>query len=191
MSRSGLIICLFIFLSTKAEAQGEMFSWKKVTQMDFLDVNGKKAQIANNGPTVFVMLSPECPLCRNYAPVLNSLQKQHPEVSFYGIFPGKAYGTKEISHFQKEYQVTLKALIDPQKKLSTYLKATTTPECIFINQLGVVVYRGLIDNWPSSLGQKRKVVTEKYLANALEHSRSGKMVETKQTKPIGCLINDL
>lgn len=191
MGRSALFTFLFLFLVAGANAQNAMVSWKKINQMSFLDMKGKGVKLTGNAPSVFVMLSPECPLCKNYAPVLNELKKQYPEIAFYGIFPGKAYGTKEVSDFQKEYQFGLQVLMDPKKSLSSYLHATTTPECVFIDQLGVIIYRGLIDNWPAGLGQKRKVVTEKYLADALIKIKSGKPVEVRQTKPIGCLINDL
>jgi thiol-disulfide isomerase/thioredoxin len=191
MIRSILLTCLFFFFVSNATAQGQMLSWKKINRVALLDGAGKKIHIDGDRLTVFVMLSPECPLCKNYAPVLNDLQKQYPEVAFYGIFPGKAYDLDEISHFQKEYQITSKLLMDPQKVLSKYLSATTTPECIFINKLGVTVYRGLIDNWASGLGQKRKVITEKYLSAALGQTKSGMPVAIRQTKPVGCLINDL
>ncbi|TKC03728.1 redoxin domain-containing protein [Pedobacter frigoris] len=191
MSKALLTTCLFLFLVIKADAQNAMVSWKKIRQISFQDVTGKSIQLTDNAPAVFVMLSPECPLCRNYAPVLNELSKQYPDVAFYSVFPGKAYGIKEISQYQKEYQLLLKVLIDPAKKLSSYLKASTTPECIFIDKLGVIAYHGMIDNWPASLGQKRKVITEKYLATALAQQKSGKAITIKQTKPIGCLINDL
>lgn len=191
MTRSILFTCLLFFFVSQASAQGEMLSWRKISQATLLDMAGRKMHVDGGHLTVFVMLSPECPLCKNYAPVLDDLQKQYPEVAFYGVFPGKAYSLEEISHFQTEYQITSKLLMDPQKVLTKYLGATTTPECIFINRLGVIVYRGLIDNWASGLGQKRKVITEKYLSSALDQTKSGMPVAIRQTKPVGCLINDL
>lgn len=186
-----LALFTFMLYSLTTQVKCQVLSWKKISQVNLVDASGSPAKLEIGKSTVLIMLSPECPLCRNYAPVLNELQKRYPEVSFYGIFPGKGYEPKEVNNFKNEYQLTLTSLIDPQKKLSQYLNATTTPECIFINRMGVVIYRGLIDNWPSGLGQKRKVITEKYLATALERTKSGKTFAITQTKPIGCLINDL
>lgn len=191
MRKSFQLICLMLCLSLGAFAQGSGISWKKISHISLKDLSGKTVQIDGQKPTVFIMFSPECPLCRNYVPVLTDLQKTHPEIVFYAIFPGKAYAFDELNRFQKDYKPGFTLLLDQEKKLSTYLSATTTPECIFINELGVIAYRGLIDNWPSSLGQKRKVVTERYLATALEQTKIKQPIITKQTKPVGCLINDL
>ncbi len=191
MRKSFQLICLMLCLSLGAHAQGSGISWKKISQISLKDLSGKTVQIDGQKPTVFIMFSPECPLCRNYVPVLTDLQKSHPEIAFYAIFPGKAYALDELKSFQKDYKPGFTLLLDQEKKLSSHLGATTTPESIFINELGIVVYRGLIDNWPSSLGQKRKVITEKYLASAILQSGLNQPVITKQTKPVGCLINDL
>ncbi|WP_449436223.1 hypothetical protein [Pedobacter steynii] len=56
--------------------------------------------------------------------------------------------------------------------------------------MGAITYSGLIDNWASSLGQKRLVITEKYLEQAIKDLSDGKQT-FKKTIPVGCLINDI
>nr|WP_068887083.1 redoxin domain-containing protein [Pedobacter panaciterrae] len=185
-------IALFILCSaTFSYGQVKTLSWKKIAGIQFVNTSAKKEEIKTTETTVFIMLSPECPLCRNYIQTVNALHKKYPEVQFYGIFPGKAYKPNEIATFQKEYKVDFKLLIDDQKLFTKYVKATTTPECILVNKMGIIAYRGLIDNWASSLGQQRKVITEHYLEAAIDDELNHRNISTKQTTPVGCLINDI
>lgn len=186
-----LSLLFLLMLTASVKGQLKMVSWKKISGITLQNKNGKNETIPPTGLTVLVFLSPECPLCRNYVQVLNALQKKHAEVKVCGIFPGTAYTAKQISDFQNEYKVGFNLLIDRKKELTQYLKATTTPESILISKLGAIPYRGLIDNWASGLGQKRKVTTEKFLENAIEDVLNQRIPSTSQTKPIGCLINDI
>jgi thiol-disulfide isomerase/thioredoxin len=138
-----------------------------------------------------VFLAPDCPLSKNYAPVLNSLAKKHPNTHFYGIFPGKGYSFNEISAYGKDYSITFPLLADPVKQLAGYTKAKVTPEVVLIDQKGIIIYRGLIDNWAVSLGKKRQVVTSHYLDDAISLYETGKQIITTHTDPVGCLINDI
>ncbi|NEU06920.1 redoxin domain-containing protein [Flavihumibacter sp. R14] len=142
-------------------------------------------------PSVFVFLAPDCPLSKNYAPLLNSLAKKHPNINFYGIFPGKSYSFKEISDYGKDYAVSFPLLSDPLMQLSEYTRAKVTPEVILMDQKGIILYRGLIDNWAVSLGKKRQVVTNHYLDQAISLYEMGKPITITHTDPVGCLINDI
>lgn len=186
------LITLFFLLSViPSYGQVTSLSWKKVSGIQFINTTAKKEHINSSAISVFIMLSPECPLCRNYIQTINALQKKYSQIQFYGIFPGKSYKAGEIADFQKEYKAEFKLLIDEQKVFTKYVKATTTPECILVYKMGIVSYRGLIDNWASSLGQKRKVITEKFLDAAIDEVLNHRVVSTKQTIPVGCLINDI
>jgi len=147
--------------------------------------------IALNKPAVFIFLSPDCPLSKNYAPVLNDLSKKHPKLTFYGIFPGKAYSDEEIKQYKKDYAIDFQFLNDPLMQFARYLKAKVTPEVFLVNQAGHIIYSGLIDNWAVSLGKKRQVVTSRYLEEAISHFTSGKKITVTHTEPVGCLINDI
>lgn len=140
---------------------------------------------------LFVFLSPECPLCKNYSLVLNTLQEKFSSnVRFYGIVPGRTYTEDEIQRFVDEYKIQFPVLQDRQKSLSNYVRATTTPEIVLLNQSGGLVYRGAIDDWVQALGQKKAKPQQHYLENAIIQYLEKKEVLVKQTKPIGCLINE-
>ncbi|QPH41154.1 redoxin domain-containing protein [Pedobacter endophyticus] len=180
-----------IFLHPKnTEAQEHIVSAKELEAIKLINLQGKQLSLTLKGAIVVVFLSPECPLCKNYLPTLKKLQGANPQVAFYGIFPGKSYSLKEINDLRNEYNINFALLKDSDKKLSAHLSATTTPEVVVINKLGAITYRGLIDNWASSLGKKRLVITERYLEDALADLLNGKQT-FKETSPIGCLINDI
>ncbi|MFC1225271.1 redoxin domain-containing protein [Pedobacter sp. BG31] len=172
------------------QAQENLVSVTKLNKIKLINLSGKESRINLYKPTVIVFLSPECPLCENYLPGLVKLQNDNKDINFYGVIPGNSYSSKDINALKNEYGINFGLLIDRNKQLSKYLNATTTPEVFLINKMGAITYSGLIDNWASSLGQKRLVVTEKYLEQAIKDQLNGKQT-FKKTIPIGCLINDI
>lgn len=167
-----------------------MISPAKMNSIKLTDLSGKQSRINLSKALAFVFLSPECPLCKNYLPGLVKLKNSNKDINFYGIIPGTSYSLKEINELKNEYGINFDLLTDKDKQLSKYLGATTTPEVFLINKMGAVTYSGLIDNWSSSLGQKRLVITEKYLEQAIKDLLDGKQT-FKKTIPVGCLINDI
>jgi hypothetical protein len=141
--------------------------------------------------TVFVFLSPECPLSRNYTRTLNELYNEFSgKASFVGVVPGKSYSLKEIRSYSKDFKISFRIFNDPQFRLSTILHASVTPEVVLVSDKGSILYRGAIDDWVISLGKKKERPTIHYLKNAIQQSLDGTTVSIPQTKPVGCLIND-
>lgn len=169
----------------------KILSWSKLSSFHLIDKSGKNVSLISEKLTVLLLLSPECPLCQNYAPTTAKLKLKYPGVVFYGIVPGAAYSTKEVAEFSQKYKVNFPVLIDKNHLLTKYIKGTTTPEVLVINRMGAITYRGLIDNWAVSLGKKRQIITENYLDDALSQLMTTKTSIYKETKPVGCLINDL
>lgn len=186
------MILWFVGIFNISAANGpKILSWSKLSSFHLLDKNEKNVSLIPEKLTVLLLLSPECPLCQNYAPVTAKLQLKYPDVAFYGIVPGAAYSAKEVAEFSRKYKVNFPVLIDKNHFLTKYIKGTTTPEVLVINRMGAITYRGLIDNWAVSLGKKRQVITENYLDEALSLLITKKTTAYKETKPVGCLINDL
>jgi thiol-disulfide isomerase/thioredoxin len=154
---------------------------------------GRSVKLAytNSFLTLFVFLSPECPLCKNYTLTLNQLQNEHKEeLKIYGIVPGKAYTLKTVNEFKKDYKVVFPLFIDRQKKLTGCLKATVTPEVVLINKEDKVIYRGAIDDWVTELGKQKLKVANEYLRQAVLQYKSQQPITTKYVAPKGCLINE-
>lgn len=190
MKTLGLLAVLLILRFAASAQQPNFLSPKKINSFVLFSLSGETATLNIQKPSVFIFLSPECPLCKNSAAVLTALQQEYPLIDFYGIFPGKN-GFSELADFKQQYRIRFKLFADPSKQLTTYLKATTTPQAFFINQNGQVLYNGLINNWPVSLGKQRQVITAHYLNNAIKQFLTGQTVKINQTTPIGCLINDI
>jgi thiol-disulfide isomerase/thioredoxin len=141
--------------------------------------------------TVFVFLSPECPLCKNYSVVLNGLYQHYAgQVRFVGIVPGKTYSRKVIRKFRRAYHLSFDIYQDPEKAVSNYLAATVTPEVLLLNEGGMALYRGSIDNWVVNLGKKRQAATAHYLDDAIRQGIQQQPVALSYMPPIGCYIND-
>lgn len=142
------------------------------------------------GGTVVVLLAPDCPLCKNYAPALRELQQQLPDVKIYGIVPGKAYTAAMVQEYARQYAIPFPLLLDGGLAAAKALKGIATPEAFYFSPRGALVYRGLIDDRMAGLGKKRRVVTERYLESAIIRNKAGLAVTNSRTEPIGCLIND-
>ncbi len=173
-----------------------VFNPSVIANIKLQNANGGNAVFLNDVQhakplTLFIFLSPECPLCQNYSTTLNKLCRQYAaNVQMYGIIPGKAYTIDDVKKFAHQYKISFPILIDANKKLTACLHASVTPQVILLNNKNVLLYKGAIDNWVQSLGRQRVNVTEFFLQDALQQSTSNKTVLVKRTKAVGCSIND-
>jgi len=152
---------------------------------------GTKRPIKSYKNTVFIFLSPECPLSRNYIPELNRLKNTYKSCEFIGVFPGKSYTIKDIKGFIKDYRVLFPTIMDEKKHLTQLLKGTVTPQVVLLSGNGNIAYSGLVDDKIIELGQQRQVASKHFLADAIEELETNKKITISATKPIGCYINDL
>ncbi len=146
--------------------------------------------LENNKGLVMLFLTPECPLCQNYAVAMRKLQRQYiaQDIPFIGVISGEFYTKDAVGRYRLKYKLEMDMLFDPEFKLSKYYGATTTPEAVLIDAKGKLKYRGAIDNWAISLGQKRLEASEHYLSDALDNYLAGKPINPMETKPVGCYI---
>ncbi len=168
--------------------------FSKLLSYELMDVKQQKntAIFLNDKPlNLFIFLSPECPLCKNYIPQINELKKMFgTQVNIYGIVPGIAYSVKEVKIFTNTYHAAFDLFIDPQQKFTHYLQATVTPQAILLDNKMKLIYTGAIDDWVQAQGKKKLQVTQHYLHTAIEQSLQLKDVLIKKTKVFGCKIND-
>lgn len=153
--------------------------------------NALHAQVDNTKLSVYIFLSPECPLSQNYTKTLNGLNDEYGNhVRFIGVIPGRTYSPAEIKKYVSEYKVRFKIIRDKKRALVSKMNATVTPEVILVNEQKAVLYQGAIDDWAISLGKKKLSPTTPYLKNAIEQALHGKEIVVRSTKPVGCLIDD-
>ncbi len=140
--------------------------------------------------TAVFYLSPECPLCRNYTVTIKHLQEQFKDqnIGFFGVVSGDFYSKSQVKSYLLKYDMDLDVLMDPDFLLAERYGAEITPEVHLLDREGRAVYRGAIDNWAISLGQKRQKVSEHYLADAINAQLAGKPIDPDKTEAVGCYI---
>jgi len=179
-----LLIALFATGCTNTRPFDEKF---EAVSGEFI---APSVQMGNNRGLVMLYLSPECPLCQNYTVAINDIITKYRDsgFAFMGVVSGDFYPRDEILKYQVRYDLDLRIIQDPEFKLAKYYDAKITPEAHLIDRDGNVIYRGAIDNWAISLGQKRRKPTAHYLASALNAFSENREIDPKETKPVGCFI---
>ena len=175
-----------------AQAQQDSFpAFQSLASSALVQVSAERQALSPKGFSVFIFLSPECPLCQNYSSVIRSLkEKFHAQVNFYGIFPGTAYTRADIQSFEEKYKTAVPMFLDSKFRFTRYVQATATPQVILLAEDGRLLYSGAIDDWMAAPGKKRVKANTHYLEDALEEVLVSGDVTLKRTKAIGCKIND-
>ena len=199
MWRTLVKLFLLLFLSRNFAVQGQVTDAdfnlariKKISLINEYDQSGQLTPGIFKPLTLFVFLSPECPLCKNYTTVLNKLTKDFSadSLAVIGIISGKTYSSEIVSSFKKEFSVNFQMFIDPAKKLTDYLQATITPEVVLMSEKGKLIYRGAIDDWVTDLGKNKLRAEKEYLRLAVAQYINHQPIAIKKTRPKGCYIND-
>jgi hypothetical protein len=142
--------------------------------------------------TVIIFIGLDCPVSQKYISRLNELYSRYEkDVSIQAYVP-QPVKQSQLRRFKKEYKVRFDLVADAHLAIVSKTKATITPE-VFVykgdpSDLQQYVYRGAIDNWFYELGRYRPVVTEHYLAEALDAILQGMEPARKETEAIGCFI---
>ena len=75
-------------------------------------------------------------------------------------------------------------VVDPDSGVAKAFGATKTPEFFLLDAAGTVVYHGALDD----NAREPEKVAQTWLEDAIEALLSGKAVDVKQTKALGCSI---
>jgi peroxiredoxin len=139
---------------------------------------------------ILYFISPECPLCENYTVTLRNSIPEYRAKGFVplGVVSGEYYTPAEVQDFLTKYQLDLEVIMDNEIGLANHFDASITPEVVLLDSTGRPRYRGAIDNWAISLGQKRQKITAHYLREAVRQYEAGKPVDPQLTKAVGCFI---
>lgn len=146
--------------------------------------------LRKNTATVFLFLSPECPIAQKYTSRVDSLNQQYKKegIAFYGVFPGILALKEKSKEFSSTYNLSFDIIDDREMNLLQLFSARISPEVFVIDSSGRLKYKGQIDNWFFALGKKRQVITQNYLVDALNAIVNGKPILQKETKAIGCYL---
>lgn len=153
------------------------------------DLKGKRV--------VLEWFNPDCPFVR-HAHTQGPLKDQGNRAAQAGVVwvainsgaPGKqGAGLARSQSAVKEYGISYPVLIDESGQVGRRYGAKSTPHMYLINEKGVLVYRGAIDNAPLGApegGGGGAVVN--HVEAALRDVQAGKPVKTPETKPYGCSV---
>ncbi|GAB3518949.1 thioredoxin domain-containing protein [Emticicia fontis] len=169
----------FITLSS----YGQKLKSDNTSKFNFSDLSQNKASI-------IVFFDIDCPICEKYTKLLKEINQKYSPlgIGVYVVYPHKYIDLNAINSFKKDFQFELPIYFDKKRELLHRLGGSVTPEVFLLNNLGVTVYHGAIDNWFYSLGKNRAQATENYLLDTIEALIKGESVKINYHEAIGCAL---
>jgi hypothetical protein len=164
-----------------------------ISALKILDVNGVKHALEANSRrtgTVFVFMSSECPISRQYVPELNRLHHAAAsaagEVGFYGIISDPTLNRRAAAQFVAEFKIAFPVLFDASGELAELLQPDHVPQAILVNSAGVIVYRGRIDDLYPEIGKRRGEPSRRDLLDAFTALAEKRPIPASRTAAVGC-----
>ena len=141
---------------------------------------------------VFFVLE-DCPVSNALVPEMERTVKKYSEqgVKFSYVYINPKLDDAARDTHVKEYGLTAAAVTDRSHKVVRKAGATVTPEAAVFRKDGELAYCGRINNLYVGFGQKRQVVNEHDLREALDAVLAGKKeIPKAKAKAVGCYIAD-
>jgi thiol-disulfide isomerase/thioredoxin/mono/diheme cytochrome c family protein len=162
-----------------------------LSELAMLDVHGAKQSLAiapQEKASVFVFMSSDCPISRQYVPELNRLVKaaDAKKIRFYGVLSDASVTRADALKFANEFQLAFPLLFDNSNELAALFAPRNYPEAFLVDPTGTVRYRGRIDDLYSDVDKKRSEPSRLDLLDAMTAIASGKPIAVAETKAIGC-----
>ena len=105
-------------------------------------------KVVENGPSVFVFLSTQCPLAKRYTTRLKLLQQEFRDdgVQLFAVFPNSSETHDGVNQYRSKAGFTFPCIRDVNGYLARRLNASMTPQAIVVDGNSVIRYRGAIDD---------------------------------------------
>ena len=163
----------------------------ELSELVMLDVRGTRHTLAASPSelgTVFIFLSSECPISRQYIPELNRLAQAagSTKVNFYGVLSDPSVTRTAAARFADEFQLGFPLLFDASQELAALFHPRNVPEAFLVDATGTVRYSGRIDDFYADIDKKKTQPSRRDLLEAMTALAAGKTVAIPQTEPIGC-----
>lgn len=204
--RSSLLVFLaaalvgaMAFAPTAAAQSNEATVGEQAPNFTLEDTNGETRSLADFEGQYVVLewLNFECPFVGKHygSGNMQSLQENYTEegvawLSIVSSAPGtQGYFPPEEMNAQNEKRGGQQTaiLMDPSGKVGKMYGATVTPHMYIISPEGELLYRGGIDDKPTTDEADIEDATN-YVRNGLEAAMNGEEVSPKQAKPYGCTV---
>jgi peroxiredoxin len=164
-----------------------------------VDSHGKTAQLSSYRGKFVVLewTNNGCPYTRKHyeSGNMQGLQKEWTAkgviwLTILSSAPGQqGYMTasSENSYLNKVHANPTAAVLDPTGKIGREYQAKTTPQMFVIDPSGRIIYKGAIDDHPTT--DARDIRSAKnYVSQALTEAMAGKDVSVAITRPYGCSV---
>jgi len=190
-----MTVFLFI-LSVLANPIGQ-----KAPDFKLVDTEGTVHQLSQYEGKVVVLewFNPGCPfvkyvhdkgvMAKNYERFTNDKVKSEASVVWLAVNSGasgkQGAGLKASQKAREKWALSYPVLLDETGQVGKLYGAKTTPQMFVVDQKGVLVYAGALDNAPMGKSSEKEV---SYLKEALDSVLDGVPVELPQTKPYGCSV---
>jgi peroxiredoxin len=191
-------VALLAALTLAANAFAAAEVGKPAPDFTGTDINGKTVKLSDYKGKIVVIESynSDCPYCHNQYKT-GAMQDLQKDLAAKGVvwLLVNSVNPKNMSHrtaeqAQKEMaaeKMDVTAWIDDSSGAIGHLYGMlTTPHMFVVNQDGVLVYDGAIDNKPDPFHDPAKA--RNYVREAVDDLLAGKPVEVSQTKPYGCSV---
>src|SRR5262249_20332552 len=125
---------------------------------------------------VFFLLGTECPVSNGYAPEMTRIAREYEGrgVATFGVHPDPDVTPSVAASHAAEYRLRVPILRDPTQERAEAAGARVTPEAIVVDDGGMVVYRGRIDDTYAPDGKRRDKPTTRDLRDALDGLLAGR-----------------
>lgn len=161
------------------------------------DVNGRAHRLSQYRGKIVVLewFDPQCPFV-TYAYDDGPLTEMRTRYAAAGIAWLGVYSTNAahaamapslLREFAERRKLAAPILIDADGSVGKLYAARTTPHMFVINNRGLLVYSGALDNAPRGIVERAAGKTN-YVDSAIEDLRSGHAVTISSTRPYGSAI---
>lgn len=159
------------------------------------DARGEEHSLEDYRGKVVVLewINPHCPFSERHARqgTMSGLAESHDEVIWLAINSthprhGDYLPPEKHLAFNRETGIDYPVLYDESGEVGHAYDAKTTPHMYVIDEEGILVYQGAIDDDP--LAREDADERNNFVASALEDHAAGHPVEPATTKPYGCTV---
>ena len=161
--------------------------------LKLLDVKGEKHALDGNSRragTVFVFMSSECPISRQYVPELNRLHAATEalpgQIAFYGVLADSTLTRRAAVKFVDEFKIGFPVLFDASGELAELFQPDHVPQAFLVNAANAIVYRGRIDDLYPEIGKRRAAPSSRDLLNAMTALAEKREIAIARTAAVGC-----
>ncbi|MDE3066182.1 MAG: redoxin domain-containing protein [Verrucomicrobiota bacterium] len=162
------------------------------------DINGKTIHLSDYKDKIVVIESynQDCPYCHNQYKT-GAMQALQRDLRAKGVVwllvdsvnpKNMSYRTPEQARKEMAAEkMDVTAWIDDSSgQIGRLYDMKTTPDMYVINQEGILVYHGAIDNKPDPFHNPRSA--DNYVRDAVNALLAGKPIQVSETKPYGCSV---